>query len=108
MMNEMDLFCTTATKEVLTERQYTPEDIAEYLNEETAPFGCVFVSDGWTAAYLMCESDFKPTSSLREYDDEYMVIEHFENGIPRWLEPMPTIYYLCEWTDSEWTFTKVS
>lgn len=108
MNDMMDIFCTSATRNVLTERQYSPDDIAYYMEEDTAPFGCILVTDGRTAVYLLLASDFKPTSRLRVYDEDYTVIEHFENGIPEWLEPMPTLYYLCEWTGTTWTFTKVN
>ena len=101
-----DLFCTDTVKDLL--QTMTPDDVDEYIEEEEALDGCVIVTDGFSATYLLSQDDFKRSSRLIEFDEQYMVVEYFENGIPEWLEPLPRTVYMCEWNGDDWTFTKVS
>lgn len=100
-----DYYCSQAALDCM--RTLTPADIDDYIDIDDAPGGHVIITDGYTADYLMNRTDFKESSRMVKYD-AMLTIEHFENGIPEWLEMIPgTRIYLAEWTGSEWEFTKV-
>lgn len=103
----MDFFCSE--KALPCMKALSQEDISEIIATEETPSGHIFITDGFSGSYLVTQSDMLPTSRLIVNDDEYTVIEYFENGIPSWLEPVPgTRIYEAEWTGSEWKFTKVA
>lgn len=103
----MDYYCTRAALPTL--EAMTPEDINDYLEEYSAPTGCIIVTDSFDNTYLTSADDFQAESRLIKYDDNYISIEYFENGIPDWLFPKKGIaIYAADWTGERWEFSKVS
>lgn len=102
----MDYYCTAAAVSIMN--KLTPDDINDLLDEYGYPDGGILITDGYESTYIANESDFKPESRLIKYGDHYTSIEYFENGIPKWLDPLPGItVYAAEWEGSEWKYTKM-
>ena len=106
-MKDRDLYCSEMSKHLL--EKMTPEDIADYIDTEDAPKNHIIITDNFSADYFLNKYDFKDSSRLLQYNESFMAIEYFENGIPEWLDPVPGMrIYLAEWNGSNWEFTKVS
>lgn len=103
----MEYFCSKNALEFM--RTVTPADLADYLDSYDAPSGHVIITNEADTTYILKKDDLNPNSRIIKYEDYYMSVEYFENGIPSWLLPIPGIrIYLAEWTGSSWEFTKVS
>lgn len=101
----MDIFCTTASMAKL--KLLSPDEVRDYLDTYDSPNGYIFVTNELDTVYLLAVTDLKADSRL--IGEQYMSIEHFENGIPSWLGTLPMLtIYLAEWNGQEWDFTKVS
>ena len=106
-MTDKDLFVSEMAITCL--KKLTPEDISDYIESYDAPKNHIIITDHFSADYLMNKFDFKDTSRLLKYDEPFMAVEYFENGIPEWLDPVPgTRIYLAEWNGTGWDLTKVS
>lgn len=102
----MNYYCTA--KAVPAMNTLSPEEINEYMEDFGSPEGTIIVTDGYDSTYLTKPEDYKPSSRLIQYDEEYMSIEYFENGIPSWLDPIPgTTIYAADWTGDHWEYTKM-
>lgn len=101
----MNYYCTTQAITIMD--KLTPEDIAEFLDEYSYPDGGVLITDSYETTCIAAEKDFKPTSRLIKYEDKYMSIEYFENGIPEWLDPIPGITInIADWETDHWEYTR--
>jgi len=107
-MKDLDVFCSQMALECL--KLMTVYDIADCLKAYDAPENHIIVTDYFSAVYLMNKFDFRDYSRLLKNNKNFTTVEHFENGIPEWLDPVPgTRIYLAEWTDdNHWELTKVS
>ena len=103
----MDYFCTE--KALAEMDKLSPSDLDGYAEDYDSPSGCIIVTDGFDSIYLSTKEDYLPSSRLILYDENYMSIEYFENGIPTWLDPVPGLrIYEADWNGGRWEFTKVN
>lgn len=102
----MDYYCTEHAQNFMSD--LSPEDISECIEYYESPTGCILITDNYDNTYLTTPSDFQADSRLIQYNESFMSVEYFENGIPTWLNPLPGLrIYLAEWAGSSWKFTKV-
>lgn len=111
-----DYYCTKTTLDLI--KQFTPETLEDEIkvlydeeDSELIPLGYkVIRSEMNDTRYIVSLKDFLADSLLQEVpEDQLLTIEHFENGLPNWLAPIPGLrIYLADWDGQEWQFTKVS